>query len=177
MERHLMWSHPDLAQERRRGLAGLCLALLIGTSDWAPPAAALPKQIKSYAVVQDDASLLVRGRRIHLFGLYFPPLNRVCDAQIRPARCGTRAAEALRRKITGFVDCRPQFAYDNGSIAAVCLSGGNLIDPGVDLGAYLIEQGLALAGPDAPFSYRAIERIAERRGLGVWGQFVDDIRR
>jgi hypothetical protein len=41
---------------------------------------------------------------------------------------------------------------------------------GAILGAYLIRQGLALAGPDAPFEYRALERIAQTNGLGILPQ-------
>lgn len=152
------------------------LALLLCAMISSAPSFALPAQIKSYAVVRDDASLTVRGQRIWLFGIYLPRSERVCNSRIRPVQCGSRAAAALRTKVTGFVDCRPQYAYEDGSLAAVCRTFGRAGRPGEDLGAYLIEEGLALAGPDAPFSYRALERIAERRGRGLWGRFVDDIR-
>jgi len=136
----------------------------------------LPDQIKSYAVVHGDGSLTVQGRTIRLYGIWLPPSNRRCDTRIRPVRCGSRAAVALRQKVTGFVDCRPQFAYNDGSIAAICLTGRGLGRDGVDLGAWLIEEGLALALPDAPFGYQALERIARANQRGVWGRFVDEIR-
>ena len=47
---------------------------------------------------------------------------------------------------------------------------------GIDLGAYLIENGLALAGENAPFEYRSLERIAEANGRGVWGFQADQFR-
>lgn len=174
-----MWARLDFAQglgkHRRRGLlAGLAWALI--NLSMAAPAEALPERIRSYAVVHSDASLTVRGHRIRLFGIFLPPSERVCETRLRPARCGSRAATALRTKVSGFVDCRPQFAYDDGSIAAICVTSRVSRLPGLDLGAWLIESGLALAGPDAPFSYRAIERIAESRGVGVWGRFVDRVR-
>jgi endonuclease YncB( thermonuclease family) len=59
--------------------------------------------------------------------------------------------------------------YDDGSISAICWKRG------ADLGAYLISQGLALAGPDAPFEYQALERIAESNGRGIWAFRVDQI--
>ena len=170
---------PDLAQVRasRRVRAGLFLLVLFAAAlGEVSPASALPEQIKSYAVVRGDASLTVQGWRIHLFGIYLPPSERVCESRIRPVRCGSRAAGALRTKITGFVDCRPQFAYNDGSISAVCRTGRMFGRSGVDLGAWLIEEGLALAGPDAPFSYRALERIAQSQERGIWGRFVDEIR-
>lgn len=137
---------------------------------------ALPTAIRSYAVVHDDGTLTVRGYRIRLFGLYMPPSDRRCDTRIRPVRCGTRAAEALRRRITGFVDCRPKLAYKDGSVGAVCRIDASSSEAGLDLGAWLIEEGFALAGPDAPFAYRALERIARAQQRGVWGRFVDEIR-
>jgi endonuclease YncB( thermonuclease family) len=153
----------------------MTLALLLCTLT-APAAHAIPAEIRSYAVVHDDGTLTVRGWRIRLFGVWLPPSDRRCDDGIRPIRCGTRAAGALRQRITGFVDCRPQFAYDDGSIAAVCRTGRVLSRPGVDLGAWLIQEGFALAAPRAPFNYRALERIAQSQGIGFWGRFVDDIR-
>jgi endonuclease YncB( thermonuclease family) len=44
------------------------------------------------------------------------------------------------------------------------------------LGAYLIREGLALAGPDAPFEYQALERIAQTNGFGVWSFQADQFR-
>lgn len=163
-----MWRHLIRA-------SGLALALL-HAAGVVSVASALPEAIRSYAVVRDDGTLTVQGRQIRLFGLWMPPSDRRCDERIRPVRCGTRAAVALRQRITGFVDCRPQFAYNDGSIAAICRTDRVLSQPGVDLGAWLIEEGLALAGPDAPFGYRALERIARAQERGIWGRFVDDIR-
>ena len=174
-----MWSRLDPAQgacrARARGTAIGLLAVVLGVAAPAP-VAALPERIHSYAVIHGDASLTVQGRRIHLFGIFLPSQDRVCDDRLRPVRCTSRAAAALRIRISGFVDCRPQFAYNDGSLAAVCFTGRRFGEPGFDLGAFLIEEGLALAGPDAPFSYRALERIAEANGRGVWGRFVDRIQ-
>ena len=38
-----------------------------------------------------------------------------------------------------------------------------------------IEDVRALALPDAPFEYHALEKIARHRGLGVWGMPADRI--
>ena len=45
--------------------------------------------------------------------------------------------------------------------------------PYVDLGAWLIFQGWAVAAPGAPFEYSVYERIAREAGRGIWGFQVD----
>jgi endonuclease YncB( thermonuclease family) len=71
-----------------------------------------------------------------------------------------------------FVTCREVERLSDGSVSAVCWTWGDE----EDLAAYLIGQGWALARPEAPFEYAALERIAERRGLGVWGFQADEFR-
>lgn len=153
----------------------LCLLLLAAA--WNPSAAAAPGEIVSYAIVQDDASLRVQGKTIRLFGTYIPGTSRICRRDFRPAKCGTRAANALEIKIQGFVRCTPVARLRDGSLSAICtVEDGSILDPPVDLGAWLIELGLAVATPDAPFEYVVLERIARANGRGVWGFQVDSIR-
>ena len=114
-------------------------------------------EFSSYAIVRDDASLLMRNNVVRLFGVYIP------DSV-------TRAAAALNFAIHGFVTCQEMGTYDDGSIGAYCWTRAT------DLGAYLIRNGLALAGPDAPFDYYAMERIAQSNGLGIWGFQVNQFR-
>lgn len=155
-------------------LVAFTIAAIILTTE---PSAA---DFRSYALVQKDASLLIQGRVVRLYGIYIPEPGQFCNTLMRPAvratYCGTRAAVALNFKIQGFVTCEEMDEYEDGSIGAICWSGRSNFDPGVDLGAYLIRQGLAMAGPDAPFEYRALERIAESRGIGIWGFQVDQFR-
>jgi endonuclease YncB( thermonuclease family) len=134
--------------------------------------------IVSYAIVQDDGSLRVQGKTIRLFGVYIPPTAFGCRGDFRPPLCGNRSVRALKTRIRGFVRCAPQGALSDGSISAVCsVDGDSTVDPPVDLGAWLIEQGLAVAGPGAPFEYQTLERIAEVNRRGVWGFQVDQIIR
>jgi endonuclease YncB( thermonuclease family) len=134
--------------------------------------------IRSYALVQEDATLRVQGKTIRLYGLYIPPTERGCVTVLRPPRCGSRAKRALELKIQGFVECLPQQLYGDGSIGAICyVEEGSILDPPVDLGAWLIEQGFAVAGPDAPFEYAVLEDIARANGRGVWGFQVDNVFR
>ena len=145
------------------------LALLAAVVFCVGPAAA--EDFTSYAIVREDGSMLIQGRVVRLYGIYIPQTGVTCRSIFSPAECGTRAALALEFK-TGnqFVTCREVLALADGSVSAVCWVEGE------DLAAYLIRQGWALARPEAPFEYAALERIAESRGLGVWGFQVDRFR-
>lgn len=142
-----------------------------------PAAPALGRDIVSYAFVQDDATLRIRGSTFRLFGTYVPDRSRQCTTTVRPVRCGlTRAAKALDFRIQGFVRCTPVRTAADGVIEAYCATGGGARKDEVDLGLYLIERGLALATPDAPFAYQAAEKIARANQMGVWGFQVDVIK-
>ena len=151
-------------------------ALVAGTLAFS--VAAHASDITSYAIVQDDGSLRVQGNTIRLFGVYLPPTTYGCRSDFRPPLCGNRSVRALKVKIRGFVHCDPQMELSDGSLSAVCyVDGASVVDPPVDLGAWLIEQGLAVAAPGAPFEYQTLERIAEVNRRGVWGFPVDQIIR
>ena len=122
--------------------------------------------IRGVAIVQDDASLRLSGRRVWLFGIYIPALNRSCGNSVQPLSCEEqRAARALKFKLSGFVRCRPRGKYSDGSLPAVCWNDR------IDLGAYLIERGLALATPEAPFEYHALEKVPALSGA-AFGPFT-----
>jgi endonuclease YncB( thermonuclease family) len=153
----------------------LCAALLLAGIAFAQDAVAAA-DIVSYAIVQDDATLRVRGKTIRLYGVYVADLRPFCDSTFRPARCQTRAAVALASRIQGFVRCVPQVEYRDGSIGAFCsVRGTGTPSRRIDLGAYLIEQGWAVALPQAPFAYHTLEEIAKVNGRGVWGFQADRI--
>jgi endonuclease YncB( thermonuclease family) len=146
------------------------LALLWAVAWWCPRPS-MAAEFTSYAIVREDASMVIQGRVVRLYGIYIPDTGRTCRTFFSPPECGTRAALALEFKTgTHFVTCREVAALSDGSVSAVCWADEE------DLAAYLIRQGWALAGPDAPFEYVALERIAERRGLGVWGFPVGEFR-
>ena len=97
-----------------RLLSVLVVALLL----CARPSAA---EFSSYAIVHDDASLVIQNKVVRLFGVYIPDPGRFCDTQLRPAFCGNRAATALNFTIQGFVTCQEMgITYDDGSISAIC---------------------------------------------------------
>lgn len=117
----------------------------------------------SYASVRPDATLLVGSRVVRLHGIYVPPMGRTCRSNLRPVKCGTNAVLALDFKIRGFVHCQKVRKNRDRSITALCRNKG------VDLSAYLIERGWAVALPGGPFEYQVLERIARERRMGVWG--------
>lgn len=147
----------------------LCVWLLLSLLLSVPGAHA--REIVSYAFVQDDATLKVRGKIIHLYGIHVPETERTCRTFIRPVQCASRAALALDFKIgAGFVRCETVHTNADGSLTAVCHADEE------DLSAYLISRGWAVALPDAPFEYKTLEKIARNKGLGVWGFQADVIR-
>jgi endonuclease YncB( thermonuclease family) len=158
-----------------RRLSTLIAAGLLALAASMPPALAYAQEIRSYALVQPDATLQIRGREVHLRGIYIPETGKTCDTIIRPTRCGTRAAIALERKIQGFVHCVEASRNYDGSVTARCFVNRTSFDEGDDLGAFLIEHGFAVAAEDAPFEYRVLERIARANHRGVWGFQVDRI--
>ncbi len=152
------------------GLAGLLAALLL-LLPLLPARAS--DSFEGLAIVRDDGSLLLKNRVVVLFGIYLPPTDRQCRDWIRPVRCDARGVLALDFKVKGFITCFPRGEDAEGRVHAICYVDRTGLSPGEDLGAYLIQRGWALALPNAPFEYHAMERIAQARGLGVWGYFAD----
>ena len=178
--RRAKWPAARLLRARSRAVshvARLWLGVLVA-STLAFSVVAGASEIVSYAIVQDDGSLRVQGKTIRLFGVYMPSTGRGCRTDFRPPLCGNRSVRALKAKIRGFVHCDPQAELSDRSLSAVCyVDGDSIVDPPTDLGAWLIEQGLAVAGPGAPFEYQTLERIAQVNRRGVWGFQVDQIIR
>lgn len=129
------------------------------------------EEISSFAFVRQDGTLSIDGQLVHLYGIYIPPTEQTCYSFVRPIHCANRAILALEFKISGdFVRCQPRFSNPDGSLVASCRSGED------DLSEWMLQRGWALALPSAPYSYTALERIAQSRGLGVWGIPVETQR-
>ncbi len=135
------------------------------------------REISSYAFVNDDGSLRIKRNTIHLYGIHIPDTGNHCRTYIRPAECGSRASLALKFKIQGFVRCQIMGENDDGSLIGWCRVNASSFDEGTDLSAYLLEQGWAVALPNSPIEYQTLERIAYRRGVGVWGFTIDNFKR
>ena len=146
---------------------GVCLILMLG----AAPIGA--REISSSARVNEDGTLRISRKTIHLYGIHIPSLNRTCNTRKRPTYCGSRAAVALDFKIQGFVRCELLEERNDGTYTGRCHVGSSHFDEGEDPSAYLLERGWAVALPDAPVEYQALEKIARSRQVGHWGIPVD----
>jgi len=122
----------------------------------------------SYALINDDATLRIRGRTVHLYGIYIPPTDQGCQNFLQPPRCGQRPALALDFKVgSHFITCHELANHTDGTVTAQCFLDGE------DLSEWMLSNGWAAALPEAPVEYQVAERIAERRGLGIWGIPLD----
>jgi endonuclease YncB( thermonuclease family) len=131
------------------------------------------KSISSYVFVNDDGTLRIKRKTIHLYGIHIPKTSNNCRTNQHPSVCGERAALALEFKIKGFVRCEIINENSDGSLTGRCFANYSNFDEGDDLSAYLLERGWAAALPDAPVEYQVLERIAQSRHMGVWGIAID----
>ena len=141
------------------------------------PAPFAADEIFSYAAVNKDGSLRIKGKTVHLYGIYIPATNHTCSRNRYPPVCGSRAVIALDFKIDGFVRCEILGRNDDRSLVGRCRVDASHFDDGEDLSAYLLQKGWAVALPNGPFEYHTLEKIARSRQFGVWGTTVDNIVR
>ena len=148
----------------------LTALLIIGLLSGPP---AIAEELKSYAFVNDDGTLRIKKKTIHLYGIHIPKTSNNCRTTQQPPVCGQRAALALEFKINSFVKCEIISENPNGSLTGLCVVNYSHFDEGEDLSAHLLERGWAAALPDAPIEYHTLEKIARSRGMGVWGIAID----
>ena len=138
----------------------LLVALAIGLG---LAAAALHAQPSGRASVSDGDSLEIAGQRVRLHGIDAPEWKQRCTADSRQWRCGVAATRALKKRIGGeAVTCTPRDRDRYGRIVAVCRAGG------VDLNAWMVAQGWALAYRRYSTAYVDEERAAQAAERGVW---------
>ena len=160
-----------IRRSRDKLVAVLAAALLV----FATPSSA--REISSSAIVNDDGTLRINGRTIHLYGIHIPKTGRTCSRNKIPPVCASRAAIALDFKISGFVRCEIIRENSDRSLVGWCRVKASSFSEGEDLSAYLLEYGWAVALPDASIEYQTLEKIARTRQIGVWGIPVDNIVR
>lgn len=147
-------------------LAALALTGGIAAGVAAPARA----DFSSYAIVRTDGSMSIAGRLVRLQGIWLPTDDYACAVNERPPQCPSRPVMNLTSKIGAeFVRCQ-ELGYDAaGAVLGRCSVLGE------DLGGWMVRNGWAMAGPDAPMEYRQWERLAESRRLGIWGPAVNGI--
>ena len=161
------------ALRRPLGVAGLGALLMLGLPG--PGEAQSSTSVSGPALVRDDGSLSVGGRRVVLFGIDIPLIEDDCRLVVRPRRCAPAAVLVLDDLVQGFVRCR-LLARHGRTTVAQCTIRGDGLDERRDLAAELLVRGFALAGANAPSRYRQLERLAEARGLGLFAEGFIDIR-
>jgi len=136
-------------------------------------ASVISESFSSYAFINDNGTLRINKKTVHLYGIHIPKTSENCRTNQHPPVCAQRAALALEFKIKSFVRCEVISENPNGSITGQCFANYSNFDKGDDLSAYLLEHGWAVALPDAPIEYITQEKIARSRGIGVWGIAID----
>src|SRR5258705_9766360 len=107
---------------------------------------ALPDDLAGQASVIDGDTLEIHGTRIRLWGIDAPESSQLCRGEDSlQYRCGAKAANDLDAFIARRpVGCIPISLDRYGRMVASCSVGG------VDLGGWLVSNGLAL---DCPQKY------------------------
>jgi endonuclease YncB( thermonuclease family) len=116
------------------------------------------------ASVIDGDTIEVHGQRIRLHGIDAPESSQTClDATGRNWRCGQRAALALQDLIgRRTVTCDKRGVDRYGRTISRCLVGD------IDINAWLVAQGLALAYRRYSHDYLAAEDNARAAKRGMW---------
>jgi endonuclease YncB( thermonuclease family) len=125
--------------------------------------------IRGRASVIDGDTLEIAGKKIRFHGADAPESSQTCkDRQGNEYRCGQRAALALADKIgSGPVSCEARDTDRYGRIVAVCSQRG------IDLNAWMVEQGHALAYRQYSKDYVPQEEAARAAKRGIWsGSFT-----
>lgn len=157
-------------------LLALCLAIAappawrdVAADLWTAPAAASPSPSDATsgligpARVIDGDTLEINGERIRLHGVDAFERDQTCGAGASTWYCGLAGTDALTRRLDGrTVSCEPLDTDRYGRTVARCRTGGE------DIGAWMVERGMALAYRQYSLDYVEAEDRARTARLGVW---------
>jgi endonuclease YncB( thermonuclease family) len=147
------------------------LAALVAIVFFGSTSAGLSADLTGQASIIDGDTLEIHGTRIRLWGIDAPETIQLCrgdDSQ--QYRCGAKSANDLDAFIAKRpVSCLPISLDQYGRTVATCSVDG------VDLGEWLVSNGLALDWPQySKGKYTAAQRDAEHAGRGIWaGSYVE----
>lgn len=167
------WSARDIL-----GLAAILFvaALALSPASWreatlgllfqrasAAPSAPASARLTGPARVIDGDTLDIDGTRIRLHGIDAFERGQTCGAGASTWYCGLAATDALTRRLNGrTVACEPLDTDRYGRTVARCRTGGE------DIGAWMVERGLAVAYRQYSLDYVEAEDRARTARLGVW---------
>lgn len=154
------------AQERAARLIATISALVLAVAN-----GAAADDLTGQGSVIDGDTLEIHSTRIRLWGVDAPESSQLCRGEDSlQYRCGAQAANDLDAFIARRpVSCLPISLDRYGRTVATCFVGG------VDLGDWLVRNGLALDWPEySKRRYDATQREAEDAGRGIWkGSYVE----
>lgn len=133
-----------------------------------PAFAAEPVTVAGMAKVIDGDTIDVAGQRVRIYGIDAPEAAQTCDRAGRTIPCGQEATDALARMVgRSQVTCTGNERDQYQRLIAVCRAGG------IDLGAWMVEQGQAVAFVKYSSDYVAAEQAARQRKVGLWAMTFD----
>jgi len=118
--------------------------------------------------ITDGDSIRIGNIRIRLHGIDAPEARQTCMVHGEKWRCGWEATNALANIIgKHWVTCKRKDLDRYGRIVALCKVGP------IDLSAWMVGNGWALAYRRYSKDYIADEKHAKTRRLGMWrGEFM-----
>ncbi len=140
------------------------LACLLVLALASPLGAAEPLRGGATAIAGD--MILIGGKRLALAGIIAPARDQKCIAGALPWLCGTAAVQHLDGLLKGkIVTCEDKGNDSKGRPSVRCTT----VD-GRDLSEQMVRAGWAVAGSEAPESYRNAELAARGTHEGMWSR-------
>ena len=123
--------------------------------------------LSGIAKVIDGDTLKISGTRIRLFGIDSPEKGQICRKSDGEYNCGKQATAALSEKIFGSkIYCFKKDIDRYGRIVGICKLNE------IDLNAWMVRAGWALAYRRYTNKYTDEENLARNAKVGIWqGQF------
>ncbi len=120
------------------------------------------------ATIIDGDTLIIKGKRIRLYGIDAPESPQYCIKNRKSYRCGKQAGIALSKKIyQRTIQCEQRTIDRYKRIVAVCRLGS------IDLNRWMVLQGWAVAYRKYSLAYLYEEKVAKNAKTGIWaGSFV-----
>lgn len=129
------------------------------------PSGLRPNPIFSGVARADGGTTLaVAGKEVRLFGVRAAGPRDRCGAAAGAGSCADAARDALSRRLrrSPRVSCQMP-AGQIGKPGAVCIDSS-----GIDLGGFLVAEGLALADTNQSYEYFGAEGVARSFRRGLW---------